>query len=58
MACLGARVLQRKGLWAPKAVRCTEDLEGGSKLVLRLNEQGSSNEHIQNESCVRERRSE
>jgi hypothetical protein len=33
---MGARVLYRKELWAPKAVSGTEDLEGMEKLGQRL----------------------
>ena len=36
MICIGARVLYRKGPWAPKAVSGTEDLEGRDKLGQRL----------------------
>jgi hypothetical protein len=58
MACLGAGVLRMKEPWAPKGIRCTQDLEGGGELVPRSNKQGCSNEHMETESCVRERRSE
>ena len=33
---MGARVLYRKGLWAPEAVSGTEDLEGRDNLGQRL----------------------
>ena len=40
MMDMEARALRRKGPWAPKAVRCREDLEGGDKVGQRLIEQG------------------
>lgn len=36
MTCMGARVLYRKGPWAPKVVSGTEYLEGMHKLGQRL----------------------
>ena len=36
MTCMGARVLYKKGPWAPKAVSGTKDLEGMDKLGQRL----------------------